>query len=55
MKWEYLYINTDTNNLQDVLNNYGETGWELVTAKFEEQVDYLPQLVKLIFKKTKDI
>ena len=36
---------------QDALNEYGKSGWQLVTAVYENRLDNTPRVLHLIFMK----
>lgn len=50
MKWEYRFVNLPTmnNSIENILNSYGEDGWELVSSNI------VPGVCSFIFKKPKE-
>lgn len=50
MKWEYRFVNLPTmnNSIENILNSYGENGWELVSSNI------VPGVCTLIFKRPKE-
>lgn len=50
MKCEYRFVNLPTmnNSIEDILNSYGEDGWELVSSNI------VPGVCTFIFNKYKE-
>lgn len=50
MKWEYRFVNLPTmnNSIKNILNSYGEDGWELVSSNI------VPGVCTFIFKRPKE-